>query len=79
MSVTGSNSSKGRTTSAGSAGTGGGARDGSPIHCRVARTACGERIVAMMRSGPAQAKVFAWYDNEWGYTNRVVDLARKMG
>jgi glyceraldehyde 3-phosphate dehydrogenase len=24
-------------------------------------------------------KVFAWYDNEWGYTNRVVDLARRMG
>jgi len=23
-------------------------------------------------------KVFAWYDNEWGYTNRVVDLARRM-
>ncbi len=25
------------------------------------------------------AKVFAWYDNEWGYTERVVDLARRMG
>ena len=24
-------------------------------------------------------KVFAWYDNEWGYANRVVDLARLMG
>ncbi len=23
-------------------------------------------------------KVFAWYDNEWGYTNRVVELARRM-
>ena len=23
-------------------------------------------------------KVFAWYDNEWGYTNRVVDLVRLM-
>jgi glyceraldehyde 3-phosphate dehydrogenase len=21
------------------------------------------------------AKVLAWYDNEWGYANRVVDLA----
>jgi len=23
-------------------------------------------------------KVFAWYDNEWGYTNRVVDLLKRM-
>jgi glyceraldehyde 3-phosphate dehydrogenase len=25
------------------------------------------------------AKVLAWYDNEWGYSNRVVDLALLMG
>jgi len=24
-------------------------------------------------------KVLAWYDNEWGYSNRVIDLARKIG
>jgi glyceraldehyde 3-phosphate dehydrogenase len=24
-------------------------------------------------------KVFGWYDNEWGYSNRLVDLARVMG
>jgi glyceraldehyde 3-phosphate dehydrogenase len=24
------------------------------------------------------AKVVAWYDNEWGYSNRVIDLARYM-
>lgn len=25
-----------------------------------------------------QVKVFAWYDNEWGYANRVIDLAVKV-
>jgi glyceraldehyde 3-phosphate dehydrogenase len=24
------------------------------------------------------AKVFGWYDNEWGYTSRLVDLTRQM-
>jgi glyceraldehyde 3-phosphate dehydrogenase len=25
-----------------------------------------------------QVKVLAWYDNEWGYVNRMMELARKM-
>ena len=26
-----------------------------------------------------KAKILAWYDNEWGYAKRLVDLAEKMG
>lgn len=26
-----------------------------------------------------QVKVYAWYDNEWGYVNRMMELARKVG
>jgi glyceraldehyde 3-phosphate dehydrogenase len=26
-----------------------------------------------------QVKVLAWYDNEWGYVNRMMELARKVG
>jgi len=22
------------------------------------------------------AKIFAWYDNEWGYSNRLLDMAK---
>ena len=25
-----------------------------------------------------QVKIYAWYDNEWGYVNRMVDIARLM-
>jgi glyceraldehyde 3-phosphate dehydrogenase len=25
-----------------------------------------------------QVKIYAWYDNEWGYVNRLIDLARKV-
>ena len=26
-----------------------------------------------------QLKLYAWYDNEWGYANRTAELARKVG
>ena len=28
--------------------------------------------------GDGYVKVVAWYDNEWGYSNRVVDLIDRM-
>lgn len=27
----------------------------------------------------AQVKIYAWYDNEWGYAHRLVDVARMVG
>jgi glyceraldehyde 3-phosphate dehydrogenase len=29
-------------------------------------------------TGDGYAKVVSWYDNEWGYSNRVVDLLERL-
>jgi glyceraldehyde 3-phosphate dehydrogenase len=34
--------------------------------------------LATMKLGSGFFKVFSWYDNEWGYSCRVVDLAERM-
>ncbi|MBH88882.1 MAG: type I glyceraldehyde-3-phosphate dehydrogenase [Magnetovibrio sp.] len=31
-----------------------------------------------MVSDGSQVKILAWYDNEWGYVNRIIDLAAKI-
>ena len=35
--------------------------------------------LSTMMIGSRLAKVVSWYDNEWGYSNRVVDLAAFVG
>ena len=34
--------------------------------------------LSTMVTGGTQVKILAWYDNEWGYANRLVELARKV-
>ena len=33
----------------------------------------------MTNANGNMAKVLGWYDNEWGYSNRLVDLVRLVG
>lgn len=37
-----------------------------------------DSLLTMVTDG-TQVKVLAWYDNEWGYANRLVELARAVG
>jgi glyceraldehyde 3-phosphate dehydrogenase len=34
--------------------------------------------LSTMAQGDGYARMLAWYDNEWGYSNRVVDLIEKL-
>jgi glyceraldehyde 3-phosphate dehydrogenase len=50
----------------------------------VSRDIIGDAASCVFDSGLTQAadrlvKVFGWYDNEWGYTCRLADLARLVG
>lgn len=36
---------------------------------------CGPEIIL----GPDFTRLFGWYDNEWGFANRMIDVALKMG
>ena len=50
----------------------------------VSRDIIGDPASCVFDSGLTQAdgtlvKVFGWYDNEWGYTCRLTDLAALIG
>ena len=41
------------------------------------RSAIVDALSTMVIDG-TQVKVLAWYDNEWGYVNRMMELAQKV-
>lgn len=43
-----------------------------------ARSSIIDALSTMVVDG-TQVKIYAWYDNEWGYSNRTVEIARKIG
>jgi glyceraldehyde 3-phosphate dehydrogenase len=45
---------------------------GTPVSCTL------DASLTMVIGG-TQAKVFGWYDNEWGYSNRLADLTALVG
>ena len=49
---------------------------GSPASCTFDSTLT---MAIGIDESSALAKVLGWYDNEWGYSHRLVDLARILG
>lgn len=50
----------------------------STDYCGDARSSIIDALSTMVING-TQVKLYAWYDNEWGYANRTAELARLVG
>ena len=50
----------------------------SSDYCGDARSSIVDALSTMVTNG-TQVKIYAWYDNEWGYANRTAELARLVG
>jgi glyceraldehyde 3-phosphate dehydrogenase len=47
-------------------------------YCGDARSSIVDALSTMVING-TQVKIYAWYDNEWGYANRTAELAKLVG
>ncbi len=47
-------------------------------YCGDPRSSIVDALSTMVTNG-TQVKIYAWYDNEWGYANRTVELAKLVG
>ena len=50
----------------------------SSDYCGDPRSSIVDALSTMVVNG-TQVKIYAWYDNEWGYANRTAELARLAG
>lgn len=50
----------------------------STDYCGDPRSSIVDALSTLVTNG-TQVKIYAWYDNEWGYANRTVELARLVG
>lgn len=47
-------------------------------YCGDSRSSIVDALSTMVVNG-TQVKIYAWYDNEWGYANRTAELAKLVG
>ena len=48
------------------------------VNAEKIKTVIVDALSTMVTNG-TQVKIYAWYDNEWGYANRTAELTRLVG